>query len=68
MRRVGDRLVWTRNASATVAIDGKEVWVQDLDIESSRTIVSIVTEDGGTLDLPLHELGAQSGYLLVGAK
>ena len=62
--RVGDRLVWTRNVYRHDLINGEEVWVQDIDTYSGRTTVSIVTEDGRTLDLPLHELDAQPGYCL----
>ena len=46
------------------AVAPEEVWIQDLDTYAGRTTVSIVTEDGRTLDLPLHELDAQPGYCL----
>ena len=64
MLRVGDRLVWTRNVYRHDLINGEEVWVQDLDTFGGRTTVRIVTEDGRTLDLPLHGLDAQPGYCL----
>jgi exodeoxyribonuclease V alpha subunit len=62
--REGDRLVWTRNLPRHDLINGEEVWVRAIAAGDGATRVTIATEDGRTLTLPLHELEALPAYCL----